>query len=501
MRYRTCLAVTVLALVATPAAVAVAFTNPLHWFSEAQAPPTVTPHPPVASAGGTLSVAPGVPSSFAPIARAARPAVVNVSTTQTVRTQGGPQFGPGAGPFAEQDPFSEFFRHFFPQQPRSFTQRALGSGVLVDAAGHIVTNAHVVKGADKIVVKLEDKREFDAKVVGIDEKTDVAVLKIEPVKDLHFAALGDSDQLHVGDWVVAIGNPFGLSETVTAGIVSAKGRVIGEGPYDDFIQTDASINPGNSGGPLLNLQGQVVGINAAIFSQSGGNIGIGFAIPINLVKHVVEEIEAHGKVVRGWLGVSIQNVTPALAKSFGLTQAEGALVADVTPDSPAARAGVERGDIIVEYNGTHIGEAHQLPGLVAATTIGKTVPITVRRKDSTEHLSVTVAEMPANTQAATPRRTAERDWGLGVANITPDLAQQFNLAKKEGVVIVAVTPDSPADNAGLQPGDVIAQVDHRTVRSVAEYERALNNAGDSNQLLLLVTHQGQNLFVALSRSQ
>jgi len=499
--HRTRFVILVLATLAATACAAMAFSNPLHWFSGPSAPPATPAHASAPSGGATLPVKAGVPSSFAPIADAARPAVVNVSTTQTVRTQGGPQFGPGGGPFSEQDPFFEFFRHFFPQVPRSYTQRALGSGVLIDAAGHIVTNAHVVKGADKIVIKLEDKREFDAKVVGIDEKTDVAVLKINAPKDIHFATLGDSGQLHVGDWVVAIGNPFGLSETVTAGIVSAKGRVIGEGPYDDFIQTDASINPGNSGGPLLNLQGQVIGINAAIFSQSGGNIGIGFAIPINLVKHVVEELEAHGKVVRGWLGVAIQNVTPTLAKSFGLKQAEGALVADVTPDSPAAHAGLQRGDIIIDYNGTHIDEAHQLPGLVAETKVGTTVPITVRRKDTTKRLSVTVAEMPAKAEVAAAGREQQGDWGLAVADITPDLMQQFNLSQKTGVVITAVAPNSPADGAGLQPGDVIVQANHRAVHNVTDYEQALGSTGNTSQLLLLINHQGQNLFVALSRSE
>ena len=243
--------------------------------------------------------------------------MVNVSTTQTVQAQGFQGFGSQGQP-GEQDPFGEFFRHFFPQMPRSYKQRSLGSGVIIGKDGYIVTNAHVVKDADKVVIKLEDQREFDAKVIGIDEKTDVALLKIQAPDALPFATLGNSDAIQVGDWVVAIGNPFGLSETVTAGIVSAKGRVIGEGPYDDFIQTDASINPGNSGGPLLSLQGQVIGINSAIFSRGGGNIGIGFAIPINLVKNVVDQLKTHGKVIRGWLGVSIQNITPDLAQSLGL---------------------------------------------------------------------------------------------------------------------------------------------------------------------------------------
>ena len=295
--------------------------------------------------------------------------------------------------------------------PRSFTQRSLGSGVIIDQDGYIVTNAHVVKNADKIVIKLDDKREFDAHRVGIDEKMDVALLKIASPHDLTVAPLGDSDTLQVGDWVLAIGNPFGLSETVTAGIVSALGRVIGQGPYDNFIQTDASINPGNSGGPLIDMHGQVVGINAAIFSQSGGNIGIGFAIPIRSVKSVLEQLKTHGKVIRGWLGVAIQDVTPELAQSFGLKKAQGALVADVTSDSPAARAGLERGDIIINYDGTDIDEAHQLPVLVADTKIGKSVSITVLRNGEKKTLHATVAEMPAHlTASGTPSAAATGDW-------------------------------------------------------------------------------------------
>ncbi len=470
--------------------------NPLQWFRLGKAQPT-----PTAPAEHPAAVeAVGAPPSFAAIARAAKPTVVNVSTAHTVHTQGFPEFGPGPEPFGENDPFSQFFRHFFGQMPRNFTQRALGSGVIIDEDGSIVTNAHVVKGADKIVIKLEDQRSFDAKVVGVDEKTDVALLKISSPGNLHVATLGDSNSLQVGDWVVAIGNPFGLSETVTAGIVSAKGRVIGEGPYDDFIQTDASINPGNSGGPLLNLQGDVVGINAAIFSQSGGNIGIGFAIPINLVKNVVEQLKAHGKVVRGWLGVSIQNLTPELARSFGLEKTEGALVADVTPESPAARAGLQRGDIIVEYNGTHIDDAHQLPALVAATEIGRTLALTVLRGGERKSLSVTVAEMPGEVAARGRGRQVGVDWGLQVAAITPDLAQQFNLGRREGVVVTAVTPGSPADDAGVQPGDVINEVNRRAVRNVRDYQQALSNAASEHHLLLLLDRQGQSFFISLSRS-
>jgi len=427
-----------------------------------------------------------------------KPAVVNVSTTQTVRSQGQGFGPPGMSP---QDPFSEFFRHFFPEMPRSFTQRSLGSGVIIDQDGYIVTNAHVVKSADKIVVKLDDKREFDAHRVGIDEKMDVALLKIASPRDLTVAPLGDSDTLQVGDWVLAIGNPFGLSETVTAGIVSALGRVIGQGPYDDFIQTDASINPGNSGGPLIDMRGQVVGINAAIFSQSGGNIGIGFAIPISSVKSVLEQLKTHGKVIRGWLGVAIQDITPDLAQSFGLKKAQGALVADVTPDSPAARAGLERGDIIINYEGTDIDEAHQLPVLVADSKVGKTVSITVLRNGEKKTLHATVAEMPATTVAGGPggEEEAEQAWGLTVSNITPDVAQQLDLENTRGVVVTEVDPEGPASDAGIQAGDVITQANRQPVHNLGDYRKAI--AGKKNELLLLVTRQGQSFFVALRKPE
>jgi serine protease Do len=482
----------ILSLVAG-AAGAAGFPNPFGLFGHGRTESSAATPTPERFLG---SIAP--PFSFAPIVRAVKPAVVNVSTTQTVRSQGQGFGPPGMNP---QDPFSEFFRHFLPEMPRRFTQRSLGSGVIIDQDGYIVTNAHVVKDADKIVIKLDDKREFDARRVGIDEKMDVALLKIASPHDLTVAPLGDSGTLQVGDWVLAIGNPFGLSETVTAGIVSALGRVIGQGPYDNFIQTDASINPGNSGGPLIDMQGQVVGINAAIFSQSGGNIGIGFAIPISSVKSVLEQLKTHGKVIRGWLGVAIQDVTPDLAQSFGLNKAQGALVADVTLDSPAAHAGLERGDIIVNYDGTDIDEAHQLPVLVADTKIGKTVSITVLRNGEKKTLHATVAEMPTTVAGAGPggEEEAEQDWGLTVSNITPDVAQQLDLESTKGVVITDVDPDSPADDAGLQPGDVITQANRRSVHNLRDYRTAI--AGKKKELLLLVNRQGQSFFVALHKPE
>jgi serine protease Do len=480
-------------LLVSGAASATGFPNPFGLFGRGR-----TESPPATPAPEHFSGALAPPFSFAPIVRGVKPAVVNVSTTQTVRSEGR-RFGPpGMNP---EDPFSEFFRHFFPEMPRSFTQRSLGSGVIIDQDGYIVTNAHVVKNADKIVVKLDDKREFDARRVGIDEKMDVALLKITSPHDLTVAPLGDSDTLQVGDWVLAIGNPFGLSETVTAGIVSALGRVIGQGPYDNFIQTDASINPGNSGGPLIDVYGQVVGINTAIFSQSGGNIGIGFAIPIKSVKSVLEQLKTHGKVIRGWLGVAIQDVTPDLAQSFGLKKAQGALVADVTPDSPAAHAGLERGDIIINYDGADIDEAHQLPALVADTKIGKKVTITVLRDGQKKTLHATVVEMPTTVAAAGPSSEgeAEQDWGLTMSNITPDVAQQFDLETTKGVVVTEVDPDSPAGDAGLQPGDIVTQANRQPVHNLKDYRKAI--AGKKNELLLLVNRQGQSFFVALRKSE
>ncbi len=508
-RKRTLLSLAVVLLLASAFVVAQVraegLPNPLSLFGLGKGEPTPTPAAPAAAAAPAAvppAMAPGgIPQSFAGIARAVKPAVVNVSTTQTVHTRGFPGFGP-EGPSGGQDPFGEFFRHFMPQTPRSYTQRSLGSGVIISSDGYIVTNAHVVKNADKIVIKTEDQHESDAKVVGIDEKTDVALLKINTTDKLPFATLGNSNAIHVGDWVVAIGNPFGLSETVTAGIVSAKGRVIGEGPYDDFIQTDASINPGNSGGPLLNLEGQVIGINSAIYSRGGGNIGIGFAIPINLVKNVVDQLKTHGKVIRGWLGVSIQNITPDLAQSLGLKKSEGALIADVTPDSPAAKAGFERGDVIIDYNGTHIDQAHQLPALVAATEIGKAVPVTVLRDGNEKTLHVTIAEMPANLGASAEEGPqSSEDWGLKVSNITPDVAQQLGIEQGKGVVITDIAQGSPAADAGLQPGDVIREVDRKPVKNVRDYNRALAKAAKDKPLLLLVEHQGQSLFIVLRQGE
>src|SRR5919106_4083836 len=301
--------------------------------------------------GGTGDVRPsGQLPDFISLAKRMRPIVVNISTTQMSEARGPQEFG---SPFGEEDPFNDFWRRFFggpvPRGPQR--QRSLGSGFIIDGDGSIITNNHVVENAQKIVVKLADEQEYEAKVIGRDPKTDIAVIKIEAKTKLTPANFGDSDGLEVGEWVMAIGNPFGLDSTVTSGIVSAKGRHIGQGPYDNFIQTDASINPGNSGGPLINLRGEVVGINTAIFSRTGGNLGIGFAIPINLAKELLPQLKSKGKVTRGWLGVVIQRVTPEIAEGLGMEKTRGALVATVIEGSPADRAGVKTGDVIIEYNG------------------------------------------------------------------------------------------------------------------------------------------------------
>ena len=443
----------------------------------------------------TLAAAPAVralqqvPDSFASVARAAKPAVVNIFSTRTVRAPG-----------SSGDPSEDFFRRFFgevlPERPQR--QQSLGSGFVISGDGYVVTNAHVVQQAEQIRVKLSNRDQYDAKLVGSDPKTDVALIKITPREPLPVVPLGDSDSLEVGDWVVAIGNPFGLAETVTAGIVSAKGRVIGAGPYDDFIQTDASINPGNSGGPLLNLAGEVIGINAAIFSRSGGNIGIGFAIPINLARRVIDELREHGKVTRGWLGVSIQDLTPALAQSFGLERPRGALVVDVESRGPAAKAGLERGDVIVEYNGGPIEESHQLPTLVAETAVGKTVDIKVLRSGGERTVHVTVVEQPSGRVARAEKSSRRPSWGLALTELTPALARRFGIPQGvRGAMIRAVAPGSPSDDAGLEPGDVIRQVDRQAMTSARSCETALNRAAD--KVLLLIQRGPSASYFVLQR--
>ena len=436
----------------------------------------------------------GLPD-FAPLIEKLAPVTVNISSSRTVPAAMG-QFG--QNPFGEPgDPSrdffgDDFFRHFFGGDPnREYKQQGLGSGFIIDPEGYILTNNHVIDGADEIKVKTYSDTEYDAEVVGTDPKTDLALLKIKPQNgdSLHAARLGDSDELNVGEWVIAIGNPFGLQATVTAGIVSAKWRKIGASPYEDFIQTDASINPGNSGGPLFNLRGQVVGVNSMIYSPSGGNVGIGFAIPINLAENIVSQLRDTGRVVRGWLGVVVQTVTPELAQSFGLEDGRGALIADVAPDGPADKAGLKSGDIIVRFNGKPISEMSDLPMLVAQTPVGKKSNIVVLRDGKKRTIKVRIGELEENLARDSDTQQGTQQLDMNVREITPELVKSFGLSEDSGILIVSVQPGGIADRNGLLKGDVIKEVNRTPVTKLVSFQKALNNASKDNILLLVKRKQ------------
>lgn len=427
-------------------------------------------------------------SPWVAVAKADTAAVVNISTTQVVKNPMAME-GPEAGPLGE------FFRQHLGDMPRTLRTHSLGSGFLIRADGYVVTNNHVVDGASEIVVKLSDGRQFAGAVVGRDKKTDLALLKIK-ASGLPALGFGDSDSLQVGEPVMAIGNPFGLEGTVTTGIVSAKGRVIGEGPYDSFIQTDASINPGNSGGPLVNTRGQVVGIDTAIYSQGGGSVGIGFAIPINLAKTILPQLEAKGQVTRGWLGVSIQPLTPDLAKAMRLPNSDGALVGQIFPDSPAREAGVQAGDVIVAFAGRPIAKASDLPGVVAETPIGTTVALQVLRDGKPVLLHARIAELN-EPQPVAEVAPAQESLGITVQSLTPGLAQQLGVVDTTGVAVADVAEGSPAAEAGVRSGDVIVQVNRRPVKTLADLRKALT-AGQAGAPILVQLHRKDaSLFVAI----
>ncbi|HEV8723709.1 MAG TPA: DegQ family serine endoprotease [Candidatus Binatia bacterium] len=450
----------------------------------------------IASSDNAFAATQELPS-FVALANKLSPAVVNISTNQTVEA---PRLlrEPFSSPFGKGDPFFEFWERFFGHQfphQGSFRQRSLGSGFVIDADGYILTNNHVIMNAEEITVKLSDGRKFEAKVIGKDPKTDIAVIKIDADGSLTTVSLGNSDKLQVGEWILAIGNPFGLDRTVTAGIVSAKGRIIGAGPYDDFIQTDASINPGNSGGPLINLQGEVVGVNTAIFSRSGGNIGIGFAIPINLVKDLLPELKSKGKVVRGWLGVAIQKVTPALAESLGLERPRGALVASVGADSPADRAGMQAGDVIIAFDEKNIEDSDDLPLVVARTPVGKRVQVKVIRDQEQMSLSVSVGELKEKEAIASAEE--RKNFGLTVQNVTPQVAESLGLDRAEGVVVSSVAPRSVADEAGLRRGDVILEIDRKRIKNLSDFQKATSNIKKDQVVLVLVDRGARTRFLTL----
>jgi serine protease Do len=433
----------------------------------AQHPDAVGASPPAVSRGAR--------ESFAPAVASAAPAVVHVKVTSIT-----PSAFPGVG------------------APDAVRQGS-GSGFIIEADGLVLTNDHVVANAREITVTLKDGRELPARVRGRDPKTDLAVLTVDAPEPLPVATLGDSDALSVGDWVIAIGNPFGLDNSVTAGIVSAKGRAIGAGPYDEFIQTDAPINPGNSGGPLLDENGAVVGINTAIFSRSGGSIGIGFAVPINLAKRLVPQMQKDGRVTRAWLGVTLQKLTPDLAETMKVEPGRGVLVSGVTPEGPAARAGVAPGDVIVRWDGTAIDDHATLPTLVAATPVGKTVEVEALRDGTQRTFSVTVAKLAeesvAQAEADTPGRVR---WGLGLQDLSPTDRRQLGLDDQHGVGVASVTPGSPADTAGVEAGDVVLEVNRRPVASTDSVRQEAGKTPSGQPLLLLLRAQdGQNRFVAL----
>jgi serine protease Do len=444
----------------------------------------------------------GAPASFADLAAHVGASVVNIKVTKVEKMGGPTALGPEGGD--PESPFGEFMQKFFggqmPQGPREQRQHGAGSGFIISKDGYIVTNNHVVEGATEVTVTLANKQEYTAKIIGRDPKTDVAVVKIEPKESLTVASLGDSDQVRVGEWVVAVGNPFGLSNTVTKGIVSAKNRVIGAGPYDDFIQTDTPINPGNSGGPLFNLKGEVVGINTAIVPNGQG---IGFAVAVNTAKTLIPQLESTGEVTRGYLGVNIQAITPELAKSMSLKDTKGALVAGVTKGSPSEAAGLKAGDVIVSFDGKDVAEMNTLPALVAATPVDQAVPVKILRNGAAQTLSVTVGRMPGERAEAASQTAGQAEpqgkWGLALRDLDAQRAQQAGVAPGEGVLVAAVTPDSPAEHAGVRPGDVIVEVNRHKVTSVAAAQTEAKKQEAGGSLLLLLKRGDASLFAALEQ--
>lgn len=436
-----------------------------------------------------------VPQDFSGLAATVGPAVVHIRVEKTVKGAG-PESGPfGQNPFGGNEQYREFFgRHFGQQRQPEYKQPAQGSGFIIDKSGLIVTNNHVVEGADKITVILKDESQYEAKIVGLDPVTDIALIKVEPKKDLPVVRLGSSDDLKVGEWVVAIGAPFGLEYTVTAGIVSAKGRVIGSGPYDDFIQTDASINPGNSGGPLINMKGEVVGINTMIIA---GGQGIGFAIPVDQAKGIIAQLETHGEVTRGWLGVTIQDVNEDMADYYGLKGKSGAMVADVVPGDPADRAGIRPKDIITEVNGKAVTNSHDLTNLAANLQVGETASVTVLRNGKPQTLEVKIGKRPLTIAAASQsnRQENEGQYGFQVTDLTPELARQYDIQDNAGIIVVGVAPDSKADAAGVKKGDVILEVNRVSVASVKDFKNLLDQNKKSDGINLLVKRMNAGLMV------
>jgi serine protease Do len=453
-----------------------------------------------------------------------KPAVVNISTTQKTEGPSASRGIPQMPDLPEDSPFRDFLERFFnnrggPGSPGGPTERkvnALGSGFIIDPAGYVVTNNHVIEKATDIKVTLTDGTELKATLVGRDAKTDLALVKVEPTKPLPYLTWGDSDKAREGDWIIAVGNPFGLGGSVTAGIISARGRDLASGPYDDYMQIDAPINRGNSGGPTFNMDGQVIGVNTAIFSPTGGSVGIGFAVPANLAKSVVEDLRKSGRVDRGWLGVQIQPVTPEIAESLGLKEPKGALVAGLTDDSPAGKAGIRQGDVITSFNGHKIGELRDLTRAVAVVQKGSKVPVEVIRNGKAQSMPVTVGAMPRDGEqvAAAPPEPKEQaparaetgidQLGLKLASPTAETRAKFGLKDDvKGAVVVGVKQDAPAADRGINVGDVIVGVGQERVSSVNDVVAKVKRASDAKQkaILLLIDRKGNERYIPVPLSQ
>lgn len=449
-----------------------------------------------------LSYAKSVSPDFVELAKKLNPTVVNIRTAKTIKPKQR-QFNrqnPQQNPFGNNF-FDDFFNRFFDEMPqqRSRKEQSLGTGFIISRDGYLLTNNHVVNGADEVMVKLSDGRELKAEIKGVDEKVDLALLKLNEKESFPFAELGDSDTLEVGEWVMAIGNPFGLSHTVTAGIVSAKGRVIGSGPYDDYIQTDASINPGNSGGPLFSAEGKVIGINTAIIAGGGG--GIGFAIPVSMAKNVVTQLRDTGKVTRGYLGVRFQPLTKELAASFGMESDKGALIASVEKDTPAEKAGLQAGDVILEFDGKPVSEGNELPRYVAATPVDKNVKLTIFRNGQKIEIELTVGKLKDGKEGSSDTSSNGKEnekIGISVEELNKDTANKPGMRDAKGVVVGSVKPNSPADEAGVTPGSIIIEINGKRPQSVSEFNAVTKNIKTGDIVRLLLRRQDGSIhYVAM----
>ncbi|MGD0819278.1 MAG: DegQ family serine endoprotease [Desulfomonilia bacterium] len=438
--------------------------------------------------------------SFSSLAKEVTPTVVNIRTTKNLANKDlYRKFEPPPG---YDEWFDDFFKKFFNNIPeQDLQQRSLGSGFIISADGYVLTNNHVVSGADEIFVSLADKEEFKAKVVGTDDKTDIALIKITAEKyNFPVAVLGDSDALEIGEWVIAIGNPFGFGHTLTQGIVSAKSRVIGAGPYDNFIQTDAAINPGNSGGPLMNMQGQVVGINTAIVASGQG---IGFATPINMAKEILSELKDKGEVARGWLGVAIQEVTPEIARAVGLKEPKGAMVTTVYAGDPADKAGIKPGDIILKINSQEVTDSRSLTRMIGSLKPDVKITITVWRDSRTLDLSTKLQKRVDEHVAKLGKGPQQKDQGvrdrlgLTVMDITPEVQREFNISEPGGVIVIEIEPKSSAARGQIQKMDIIKEVEHKAVNSAEEYLSAISAKKKGKPVLLLVVRGSKSLYVAV----